>query len=589
MSILPNLTVPSLDVRKLREEFPILRESVHGKPLAYLDNAASTQKPRAVLDALQRYYQHDNANVHRGVHLLSQRATEAYEGARGVIARFLNARDEREIVYTRGTTEALNLVAFSFGRQHVQPGDEIVISHMEHHSNIVPWQLLCAEKQATLKVIPVNERGELLLDEYEKLLTPRTRLVSVVHVSNTLGTINPVKQLIDLAHRRDIPVLVDGAQAVAHVPVDVQALDCDFYTFSGHKLYGPTGTGALYGKLKLLEGMPPWQGGGDMIKAVSFAGTTYAEPPARFEAGTPHIAGAVGLAAAIQFIQGVGLERAAAHETHLLLHATERMKEIPGVRLIGTAAHKAAVISFVVEDPPLSALDVGMQLDLEGIAVRTGHHCCQPLMDRYGVPNTARASFAVYNTIEEADRFVEALKKIVSTAGRLKPHTAAVPLTLLQPEPTYPAAVADSPTEAAEELAELFEFLDDWTERYQHIIELGQKLPPMPAELKTEPNRVRGCQSTVFLWPRVKPGTTEVVEFLADSDADIVRGLIAVLQRLFSGQEAGEVLAFDVDGYFTRLGLNQHLSMGRRNGLGEMVQRIRSFAARVADPQPAGK
>ena len=587
MSIPPTNTGHLLNVRKLREEFPILRETVHGKPLAYLDNAASTQKPRAVLNAIQRYYTHDNANVHRGVHLLSQRATEAYEHARGVVARFLNARDEREIVFTRGTTEAINLVAASYGRQHLQPGDEIVVSHMEHHSNIVPWQLLCAEKHARLKVVPVNDRGELLLDEYERLLTPRTKLVSIVHVSNTLGTINPVKQLIDLAHRRDIAVLLDGAQAVAHLPVDVQALDCDFYAFSGHKLYGPTGIGALYGKLKLLEGMPPWQGGGDMIKSVSFAGTTYAEPPARFEAGTPHMAGAVGLAAAIDFIQDIGLERAAAHEAHLLHHATERLKEIPGVRLIGTAPHKAAVISFVVEDPPLSALDVGMQLDLEGIAVRTGHHCCQPLMDRYGVPNTARASFAVYNTIEEADRFVDALKKIVAEARKAKPHAAAVPLTLLQPEPAYPAAAAASPTEAAEELAELFEFLDDWTERYQHIIELGQKLPAMPGELKTEANRVRGCQSTVFLWPRIKPGTANVIEFLADSDAEIVRGLIAVLQQLFAGQEAEQVLAFDVDGYFTRLGLNQHLSMGRRNGLGEMVQRIRNFAGRVADPQPS--
>jgi len=570
------------DVQTLRADFPILAQTVHGKPLAYLDNAATTQKPRQVLDRLRRYYTQDNANVHRGVHVLSQRATQDYEEARVAVQRFLNAAESREIVFTRGATEALNLVAFSYGRANVGPGDEIIISHMEHHSNIVPWQMLCAEKQAKLRVVPINERGEFRLDEYERLLSKRTKLVAVVHVSNALGTINPVKRIIDLAHERGIPVLLDGAQAVSHLRVDVQALDCDFYAFSGHKLYGPTGIGALYGKGPFLEAMPPWQGGGDMIKSVTLERTTYAEPPARFEAGTPNIAGAIGMAAGIDYLLAIGMDNVAAHEALLLEHATTQLSAIPGLRIIGTAAHKAAVVSFVLEDPPLSALDVGMQLDLEGIAVRTGHHCCQPVMERFGVPNTARASFALYNTIEEIDRLAAALRRIAAEGrARVKPP-AAVNLTVVSPAPAYPAAVAASPTAAAEELTETFEFLDDWADRYGHLIELGRKIPPLPTEFRTEANRVRGCQSTVFLHARQRPGTADVLEFLADSDADIVRGLIALLERVYSGQPAGQVLAFDVEGFFARLGLDQHLSMGRRNGLAEMVKRIRTFAGTLA-------
>jgi cysteine desulfurase/selenocysteine lyase len=590
MSILPTTTdgrpraprealPPLFDLVKIREDFPILQRKVNGAPLVYLDNAATTQKPRAVIEAIARYYESANANVHRGVHLLSQLATQEFEEARAKVQRFLNAASPREVVFTRGTTEAINLVAQTFGRRNVQAGDEVIISYMEHHSNIVPWQMLCEEKGARLRVVPIDDRGELLLDEYERLLGPRTKLVAVVHVSNSLGTVNPVRRIIELAHRRGVPVLLDGAQAVSHFKVDVRALDCDFYAISGHKLYGPTGIGVLYGKERHLEAMPPWQGGGDMIHNVTFEKTTYAEPPSKFEAGTPHIAGAVGLGVAIDYLESVGLENVAAHEAMLLRAATEKLQAIPGVRLIGTAAEKTAVMSFVVADPPLSALDVGTQLDLDGIAVRTGHHCCQPVMERFGVPGTARASFALYNTPADVDRLAESLRKVVvSAAARSRPACVAV----AQSEPAYPAAVAASPEEAAEELVSAFDFLDNRDERYQYLIEIGNKLPPMPAELKTEANRVHGCQSTVYMSARRRPGTEDVLEFLAESDAGIVCGLIGLLQQVFSGQKADDVLVFDVEDFFHRLGLDQHLTLGRRNGLAAMVQRVRGFAAAMS-------
>jgi cysteine desulfurase/selenocysteine lyase len=567
----------TLDARKLREDFPILHQQVHGKPLVYLDNAATSQKPRAVLDALNRYYTQDNANIHRAVHLLAERATRDYEAARVKAQHFLNAARPEEIIFVRSATEAINLVASSFGRRFVQRGDEIIISFMEHHSNIVPWQMLCEQTGAILRVVPINDRGEFQFDEYERLLGPRTKLVSVVHVSNSLGTINPVKEIIAAAHRHGARVLIDGAQAVPHMAVDVRALDCDFYAFSGHKVYGPTGIGVLYGKTELLDAMPPYQGGGDMIHSVSFVRTTYNALPYKFEAGTPNIAGSVGLAAALDYVESIGQDNITAHEAALLAYATEQLAKIPGVRILGTAAHKAAVISFVVDDPPISALDLGTRLDLEGVAVRTGHHCCQPVMDRYGIQATARASFGLYNTSEDVDAFVTALRKIVSGAAARKPLPVALP-----PEPVYSPAAADSPEAVAAELAEVFEFLSDWSERYQYIIDSGKKLPPLPNEFRTEPNRVHGCQSTVFLAARKKPGTTDVLEFLADSDAELVRGLIAVLARLFSGQHAAAILAFDVEGFFARLGLDQHLTLGRRNGLASMVQRIRGLASMIA-------
>ncbi|HEX7151122.1 MAG TPA: cysteine desulfurase [Thermoanaerobaculia bacterium] len=399
------------DVEAIRRDFPILGEPIHGKPLVYLDNANTTQKPSAVIERIDHYYRHENSNVHRGVHYLSEVATAQYEGARTTVRRFINARDEKEIVFTRGTTESINLVAQTWGRRHIGEGDEILISAIEHHSNIVPWQMLCQEKGATLRVIPVSDEGELLLEEYERLLNPRVKLVAIGHASNALGTINPLARMIPLAHANGSLVLVDGAQGVPHMTVDVQALDCDFYAFSAHKVYGPTGTGVLYGKEALLEAMPPWQAGGDMILSVTFEKTTYNALPYKFEAGTPNIQGVIALGAALDYVSGVGLDAIAAYENEVQQYATARLREVDGVRLIGTAKQKAAVISFVLEG--VHPHDIGTILDKEGIAIRTGHHCAQPLMMRFKVPATVRASFGLYNTKEEADALVAGLHKVV--------------------------------------------------------------------------------------------------------------------------------------------------------------------------------
>jgi cysteine desulfurase / selenocysteine lyase len=404
------LTRTELDVRSVRDDFPILRTVVHGKPLIYLDNAATTQKPQVVLDRLACYYTHENANVHRGVHLLSERATDVYEGARKTAARFLHAAGTQEIVFVRGTTEAINLVAQTYGRVHVGAGDEVVITVMEHHSNIVPWQMLCDERGARLRIVPMTDEGALRIDSYEALLGDRTRIVAVTHVSNALGTVNPIRRIVEIAHARGIPVLVDGAQAVAHMAVDVQALDCDFYTFSGHKLFGPTGIGVLYGKAALLDAVPPYQGGGDMIRSVSFERTLYNELPYKFEAGTPNIAGAVGLGAAIEYVEALGFDRIGAHERDLLAYGTRALEDIPGLHLTGTAADKGGILSFVLDG--VHPHDVGTILDREGVAIRTGHHCCQPLMTRLGVPATSRASLALYNTRAEIDVLAGALAKV---------------------------------------------------------------------------------------------------------------------------------------------------------------------------------
>ena len=399
-----------LDVQKARSDFPILRQRVRDRPLVYLDNAATSQKPQVVIDAIRRYYERDNANIHRGVHFLSEHATEEYEGARRTVQSFLNAADASEIIFVRGATEAINLVAQTYGRTNVHAGDEVLITAMEHHSNIVPWQILCEEKGARLRVAPISDSGELLLEEFANLLGPRTKIVAVTHVSNALGTINPVQRIIEMAHRGNIPVLVDGAQAVPHLKVDVQALDCDFYVFSGHKVYGPTGIGVLYGKSALLDAMPPYQGGGDMISSVTFEKTIYNKLPYKFEAGTPHMAGAIGLGAAIEYVNGLGMDNIAAHEHELLAYATETVSAIPGIRLIGTAKEKAGVLSFVLDS--IHPHDIGTILDQEGIAIRTGHHCAQPVMQRFGIAATARASFALYNTREEVDALVEGIQKV---------------------------------------------------------------------------------------------------------------------------------------------------------------------------------
>ena len=408
---MPNLM---LDVARLRMDFPILSQMVHGKPLVYLDNAATTQKPRAVIDCMANYYAEYNANIHRGVHVLSQQATDAYEGAREKVRRFINAARREEVIFVRGTTEAINLVASSYG-QRLWPGNEILITEMEHHSNIVPWQLLCERSGAVLRVTPISDAGELRLDEFERQLGPATRLVAVTHLSNALGSINPLRRLIELAHGVGAVVLVDGAQAVAHLPVDVQALDCDFYAFSGHKLYGPTGIGVLYGKAALLDAMPPWQGGGDMIREVSFAKTTYNDLPFKFEAGTPHIAGGIGLGAAIDYVSKLGQPAIAAHEHDLLSYASEQAGAIPGLRLIGTAREKASILSFTVAG--IHPHDVGTILDDAGVAVRAGHHCTMPVMTHFGVPATVRASFSFYNTIEEVDVLIHGIRRAQEVFG----------------------------------------------------------------------------------------------------------------------------------------------------------------------------
>jgi cysteine desulfurase/selenocysteine lyase len=403
--------ISNWDVEKIRADFPVLSQTVNGKPLVYLDNGASSQVPNLVIERGSKYLQEEHSNIHRGVHYLSQKATNAYEGAREKVKRFINARDVKECIFVRGCTEGINLVAHGYGRKFIGAGDEIIISAMEHHANIVPWQMLCEEKGAILKVIPMNERGELIIDEYEAMLNERTKFVSIIHVSNALGTINPVKEMIQTAHKFGVPVLLDSAQAVPHMTVDVQDLDCDFMTFSGHKMFAPTGSGVLYGKKEILEKMNPFQGGGDMIRTVTFEKTTYAGLPNKFEAGTPAIASNIGLGAAIDYLNSIDRDAAFAYEEELLKYATERLSAIEGVRIIGTASEKASVISFTIEN--VHPHDIGTILDQSGIAVRAGHHCAQPVMQFFGVPATARASFAFYNTKEEVDVLVNSIQKVI--------------------------------------------------------------------------------------------------------------------------------------------------------------------------------
>lgn len=404
--------INKFDINSIRKDFPILQRDAHGKPLVYLDNAATSQKPQQVIDAIVDYYSLHNANIHRGVYILSSEASEKYENAKVKVKNFINAGEAREIIFTRGTTEAINLAAYSYGKHNVKEGDEIIISAMEHHANIVPWQVLCEDKKAVLKVIPINDNGEIIIDEYKKLLSDKTKLVAIGHISNTLGTINPVKAIIELAHEKNIPVLVDGAQAVQHINVDVRDLDCEFYVFSGHKMFGPTGIGVLYGKAEYLEAMPPYQTGGDMIRTVTFEKTTYNDIPMKFEAGTPNIEGAAGLSAAIDYINTLDMEAVHEHEMELLKYTTEKLLEIENLRIIGTAKEKVSVISFIIDN--LNAFDIGIMLDTMGIAVRTGHHCTEPLMTRFGIPGTVRVSFSIYNTKEEADIFINSLKKVVT-------------------------------------------------------------------------------------------------------------------------------------------------------------------------------
>jgi cysteine desulfurase / selenocysteine lyase len=573
-------SIPPFNVERLRLDFPILATPSNGKRLAYLDNGATTQKPQAVIEATRHFYDADNANIHRAVHSLAQRSTEAFEHARLKVQRFINAPDPAQIIFTRGTTEAINLVANSFGNAFVRAGDEIVISALEHHSNIVPWQLLCQRTGATLKVIPINDRGEVVLDELPKLLSNKTKLVAISHLSNSLGTIIDVDRVIREARAVGAKVLIDGAQWVGHFKTDVRALDCDFYVFSAHKLFGPTGVGVLYGKRELLEAMPPWQGGGDMIKTVSFEQSTWADLPNKFEAGTPDIAGVIATGAAIDYLNShVDFAQAHVHEQRLLDRATQELRQIPGLRVIGTAPQKASVLSFVFDSPGLDPHTVGTLLDLEGVAVRTGHHCCMPVMTQFKLPGTIRASFSFYNTDEDVDQLVAGVKKIVSQlSGSVSIAPAPSRELVFQPAP--PAA--GLPHLAAAELESDFALFDNWDQKHEYLLDLGKKIAPMPAALKSDATKVIGCQSTVHLFARKKPGTTDTLEFVADSDAFIVRGLIALIEKVYSGQSSREILKFDIQGFFDRLGLGHHLSMGRRNGLSSIVDRVRSLAKSIS-------
>jgi cysteine desulfurase/selenocysteine lyase len=564
------------DPDTVRADFPILSTVANGRPLVYLDNGATTQKPRQVIEAIERYYRSENANIHRGVYQLSQTATRLYEDARRTVQRFIHAADEREVIFTRGTTDGINLVAASWVRANLRPGDHVVVSAMEHHSNIVPWQLACQSTGAELKVIPMTDAGELRLDAYAELLaTGRVRIVAVTHLSNALGTVNDVGRICSLAHDAGAKVLIDGAQWVAHHPTDVQDIGCDFYVFSGHKLFGPTGIGVLYGRRELLEAMPPYQGGGDMVERVTFEKTTYAGLPNKFEAGTPNIAGAVGLGAAIDYLTAIGFETFDAHERQLLAYATERLSAIPGVRIVGTAANKGSVISFVVDDPPIGSYDIGVALDRDGVAVRTGHHCCQPVMDRFEISSTARASFALYNTRADVDALVASLRAFVDAERAKQPKSSPV----AKQDVVYAAPAAPTVAAAADALADDFEFLGDNESRNQYVIDLGNGLPDHFELLKKVTPRVAGCMSEVYLVARRSPVDPARVEFVADANSAIVRGLIAVLQTLFAGQRAADVLSFDIAAFFDRIGLANFITGQRRNGLEGMVRRLREFAA----------
>lgn len=574
----------TFDVDAARRDFPILSTEMNGRPLVYLDNGATTQKPRAVIDAISHYYEYDNANIHRGVYALSQRATSKFDDARTIVAAFLNAPEPAECIFVRGVTEAINLVAFSWGRTHLKAGDEVLLTALEHHSNIVPWQLAAEATGAIVRTLPTNDPGELEYQRLGEFITAKTKLVAIQHVSNALGTVHDVARIIAAAKAVGALVLIDGAQHVGHFPTDVQAIGCDFYCFSGHKLFGPTGVGVLWGRRELLEQMPPFLGGGDMIEQVTWEKTTYAPIPAKFEAGTPDIAGVIGLGAAVEYLQSIegGWEGIHAHEQALLEHATRRLSEVPGLRIIGTAQRKAGVVSFVMEDPPISSLDIGMKLDAEGIAVRTGHHCAQPLMDALGIPGTTRASFAFYNTLDEVGQLAEALQGIVTDASA---RQSALPASAggENGELTWPEPKGPTPDEAAQELIDTFDFLRETGEDPRDfVLELSRKLPFMPDSEKNEATHVKGCMSQVWLTARNRPGTDDALDFLADSDAEIVKGLIGILQHVFSGQRAPDILAFDVERLLRRLNFQNLISVQRRSGVEAMINRIKSLAAATA-------
>ncbi|MEM7475903.1 MAG: SufS family cysteine desulfurase [Planctomycetota bacterium] len=565
---------------KVRSDFPILQTQMNGKPLIYMDNGATTQKPQAVIDAITHYYQNDNANVHRGLYELSQRATDRYEHARQTVADFIGASTSEECIFVRGTTEAINLVASSWGKLALAAEDEVIVSGLEHHSNIVPWQMACAASGAELKVWYGNADGQLEIEQLGKLLSERTRMIAVQHVSNALGNIHDVLAVVDMAGTVGARVLIDGAQWIGHHETDVLQLGCDFYVFSAHKLFGPTGIGVLWGRKELLEAMPPYQGGGDMIETVAFDKTTYADLPNRFEAGTPDMAGAIGLEAAIEYVQDVGFERIKQQEYELLELATEKLQQVPGLRILGDSERKAAVISFVMESPSIAPMDVASFLANRGIAARTGHHCCMPLMGQLEVSGTTRVSLAFYNTQAEVERLAECLLELVEQRQAqmgdvAKPGDSS--------EIAFAASAASSVAEAAEELEDEFLDFDDAESKTELLMEIGQGVANHFEALKKISEAVPGCMSEVYLVGRPNPKDASKFEFAADSNAGIVRGLIGVLQQLFSGQKVDEVLGYDLEAFFRRIGLHQFVSTQRRSGLEGMVRRIRTLAQTQAE------
>jgi len=553
-----------LDIHRLRADFPLLSRRVNGQKLIYLDNAATAQKPRAVIDAVNRYYRQQNANVHRGSHLLSNEATGLFEQARSSVASFLNAGHSREIIWTRGTTEAINLVAQSYGRSVLAAGDEILLTTLEHHANIVPWQIVAEQTGAQVRVVQLREDGSLDIEHFHSLLNERTRIVALAHASNALGSINPVQQLTQAAKSVGATVLIDGAQSTPHMQVDVQTIGCDFYAFSGHKVFGPTGIGALWGRAELLEAMPPWQSGGEMIERVSFSGTTFNQLPFKFEAGTPNISGAIGLAAALDYLMAQDRAALEAHEATLLSHAMQRCEGIPGFKAIGTAADKVSLISFLLEGH--AQQDVGMMLDQQGIAIRTGHHCAMPLMESLGLGGTLRASFAFYNTQEEVELFAKALEQVSHTELHSGFEVEQDPFSAL------PYGHSVSHDEVQNQLLSA----RDWNSRYRQIMLLGRDLPALPDHFKTDANRLHGCESQAWLsWRQSDSGE---LEFLADSDARIIRGLIAIVLAALNNKTAEQIVQFDIEACFKALELERHLSPSRGNGLRAIVERIQQIA-----------
>ena len=566
----------NFDPYRVRRDFPILQTRMNNFPLVYLDNGATTQKPQTVIDAIVQYYSHDNANIHRGIYSLSQRATEAFELARHKVAQFIGAPDADCCIFVRGSTEAINMVAQSWGHMNLNPGDEVLLTELEHHSNIVPWQMACQASGATLRRIPMTDDGDLDLSNLESLLNSNTKMVAIQHVSNALGTVHDLPTIIRRARDVGAKVMVDGAQWVGHFPTDVIGLDCDFYTFSGHKLFGPTGIGVLWGRRELLDAMPPYQGGGDMIETVSFDRTTYAQLPNRLEAGTPDIAGAIGLGAAIDYMNSHDFAQLVAYEHELLEYATEQLSQIDGLRIVGSSSHKAGVISFVCDD--VATLDIGIGLDRMGIAVRTGHHCCMPLMQRLKIGGTTRASLAFYNTREDIDALATGLKKILG-------ERSAQPTQIAESTIQFAASAAATPEAAAEQLADEFLAFDDRESKTELLIDMARQLPNNFAQLKPICSAVPGCMSEVYLLGRPNPTAPHKFEFVADSNAEIVRGLIAVLQTLFSGQDAKLLLEFDLESFFRRIGLDQFVSSQRRSGLDGMVRSIRTLALAIVQRQ----